>query len=228
MSNIRRFRKTHKKHSKKNASYKQLRIHRQPTTNSSHSQSAHTKIYKGGIGEAQGFPQCTTLSQFQMTDGVLANFGRHFKSPSDCFISALQLFNIVDLRSANLMRISSAGRTGFLKTQIEVIFIYLLGNNFDFKSTYNYDEFAGWIQNLLQPGFGVLAGYEGHVFVIAKGADGTIAYIDPQVPPNGMMCDVRQCENTYLKNKPAPWYLLFNSPEHLSEAQQQQVAEYRP
>lgn len=219
MTTIRRFRKTHKKHSKKNASYKQLRIHRQPV---------HTKIYKGGIGEAQGFPQCTTLSSFHMTDESITNFGRNFQSPSDCFISALQLFNVLDVRSADLMRISSAGSTGFKKEQIEVVFIYLLGNNFDFKATYNYDEFASWIHNLLQPGFGVLAGYAGHVFVIARVGDGRLVYIDPQVPPEGMICDVVQCENTYLKNKPAPWYLLFNSPEQLSEEQKYQVAQYRP
>ena len=228
MTNIRRFRKkTHKKHTKKNASHKR--------------QSAHAKIYKGGLGEAYGFPQCTILSQFQMSDQSLTNFARHFKSPSDCFISALQLFGIVDVRSANLMRISSAGRSGVSIPQIETTFIYLLGNNFCYKPTNNYDEFTHWIQTLLNPGHAVLAGYKGlppnasgvssnvpggHVFVIAKTDNNTIIYIDPQVPPDGMICDVSQCENTFLRNKQGPWYLLFNSAEKISDIQQQQIVEY--
>jgi len=213
MTNIRRFnKKTHKKHSKKNASHKR--------------QSTNTKIYKGGLGEAQGFPQCTILSQFQITDQAITNFARHFKSPMDCFISALQLFGVLDVRTANLMRISSAGRTGFLIPLVETTFIYLLGYNFCYKPTNNYDEFTHWIQTLLNPGHAVLAGYEGHVFVIAKTDNNTIVYIDPQIQPNGMICDVTQCENTFLKNKRGPWCLLFNSAEKISDIQQQQVVEY--
>jgi len=218
MTTIRRFKKkTHKKHSKKNASHKRIRSHRQP---------AYAKIYKGGIGEERGFPQCTSLSQFKMTNESITKFGRHFQSPNDCFINALELFGILDVKSANLMRISSAGQSGFSKSQIEIIFIYILGNNFDFKPTNNYDEFASWIHTLLHPGFAVLGGYKGHVFLIAKLADNTIIYIDPQIPPNGIICDVRQCENQYLKNSPKPWYLLFNSVEKLSNIQQQQIVQY--
>ena len=216
MTTIRRFRKTHKKHSKKNASYKQLRIHRQPT---------HIKIYKGGIGEAHGFPQCTTLSQFQITDEALTNFGRVFQSPSDCFINALQLFNIIDGMNANLMRISSAGRTGFEKEQIEIIFIYILRYNFDFKATYDYNQFTIWVQSLLQVGYGVLGGYTGHVFIIARRSDNSLVYIDPQIP---VICDVSTCQDTYLSNQRGPWYLLFHSLEQLTVEQEQQVAQYKP
>ena len=102
-------------------------------------------------------------------------------------------------------------------------------------------EFTHWIQTLLNPGHAVLAGYKGlppnasgvspnvpggHVFVIAKTDNNTIIYIDPQVPPDGMICDVSQFENTFLRNKQGPWYLLFNSAEKISDIQQQQIVEY--
>ena len=114
-------------------------------------------------------------------------------------------------------------------------------HNFCYKPTNNYDEFTHWIQTLLNPGHAVLAGYKGlppnasgvssnvpggHVFVIAKTDNNTIIYIDPQVPPDGMICDVSQCENTFLRNKQGPWYLLFNSAEKISDIQQQQIVEY--
>jgi hypothetical protein len=159
-------------------------------------------------------PQSNIMSQFEMTDNNITSFKRFIKSPMDCFINALQLMGLIDTMQSNMLRIS-AGNVGFSKEQIEKIFILQKGNNFTFKPTKNYIEFAETIKNNLKPGHAVFAGYTGHVFILARFIDGRIMFIDPQI---NTFCDVEKCENN-IKNKGDEYFLLFNSEEKLNNSQ---------
>lgn len=191
-----------------------------------------TRKHKGGYGETVGFPECTNLSQFVISDYNIQNFSRHFSSPMDCFINALQLYGAIDEMCANLMRISGVGRKGFSKEELEIIFMYITGYNYDFKTTTNYDDFVKQIENNILPGHAVFSGYQdiyegksiSHVFIIAKTSDNKIVYIDPQIP---IICDVEMCQNLYLRQHQT-WYLLFNSTIKLNNFQIQYVKNQVP
>ena len=133
----------------------------------------------------------------------------------DCVINALQIFGALDIKSSNILRISCAGDAGFYKEQIEKIFILLLGNNFNFKSSDNYQEFVEIIEKTLLPGHGVFAGYTGHVFIIARKENGVIMLIDPQ--RSSIVCEINECQD-YIRNK-KEYYLLFQSPEKMTPTQ---------
>lgn len=181
------------------------------------------KKMRGGVGEMHGFPPCTILSQFKITDEQLLSFNRAVPSPMDCFINALQILGVVNSITANIMRISSSGRIGFSKEEIETIFVMLTGYNHDFKSTESFEEFSQWIGKLLLPGHVVFAGYEGntkHVYLIGRRIDGMLVYIDPQV---GIVCDLstKECQGYLVNNK--IYRLMFNSAEKLSLEQLRQI-----
>jgi hypothetical protein len=76
----------------------------------------------GGMLEDHGLPKATELSQFGITDENLLTFDRVFPAPMDCFINALQLMGVLNPLTANIMRVSTLGVTGFTKPQIEIIF----------------------------------------------------------------------------------------------------------
>jgi len=160
------------------------------------------------------FPACDILSQFVISDINIMNFKRYLHSPRDCVINALQIFGILDVISANVMRMFTVN-TNIQKEQIEHIFVLTFGNNFEFKSTSCFNEFTLNINNLLKPGNGVFAGYLGHVFILARLTNGDIIFIDPSLH---QMCDVRLM-NEYLENCPKPYFLLFNSNKRLSDEQ---------
>lgn len=177
------------------------------------------KKMRGGMGEQYGFPHCNNLSQFKITDEQLLSFKRIAPTPMDCFINALQIIGVVNNITANIMRLSSAGKTGFTSEEIEKIFIFLSGHNHDFKATGSPQEFSEWIAKNVFPGHVVFAGHEGgnnHVYLIGRGIDGTIVYIDPQL---GIMCDLstQECQG-YLKNNRV-YRLMFNSQGKLSPEQ---------
>ena len=184
------------------------------------------KKHTGGMLENNGLPVCNILSQFRITDEAILQFNRTFDAPMDCFINALQIMNVLDTKAANIMRISTLGMIGFNKEQIEIIFIYSYGTNFDFKNTNNYNEWVNMIKQLLKPGNVVFAGYTGHVFLIGRFLNGEIIYIDPSIP---VLCSLSNyaCEQHLPINKPGfEWFLLFNSQEKLSVQQQKLVIEY--
>ena len=141
----------------------------------------------------------------------------------DCFINALQLMGVLDPLSANIMRVSTLGVTGFTKPQIEIIFSFTFRKNFDFKSTNNFDEWAQWINHYLQPNHVVFAGYSGHVFVIGRMNHGMLVYIDPQVP---VFCNLNTPECEALLRGKAEYYLLFNSTEQLTQQQEETIIAY--
>jgi hypothetical protein len=178
---------------------------------------------QGGIGETHGFPPCNNLSQFKITDEQILGFKRISPTPMDCFINALQILGVIDNITANIMRISSAGKTGFTSEEIEKIFIYLSGHNHDFKSTGSPQEFSEWIAKNLLPGYVVFAGHEGgnnHVYLIGRELGGKLLYIDPQV---GILCDLstEECQGYLINNR--VYRLLFNSVEKLSPGQLTQL-----
>jgi hypothetical protein len=64
-----------------------------------------------------------------MSDDNIRGFERLVYKRNDCFINAIQLFGALDTVNANILRISSAGDTGFTEEQIERIFILKLGKS---------------------------------------------------------------------------------------------------
>ena len=173
----------------------------------------------GGIAESQGFPACHNLSIFPISDENILKFKRVFRSPMDCFINALELLGAISSLTANMMRISSLGKNGFTKEEIEKIFILITGCNHDFKSTPNSMEFSQWITANLPPGNVVFAGYGGqakHVYLIGRRQDGVIVYIDPQI---GTICDLRlgTCQK-YIANNTL-FRLMFHSTARLTHDQ---------
>ena len=172
MSKTRRFRKKNKKQKRK-------------------SKTLHRKKYIGGVGNSIGFPPCTDVSIFNIENSQIETFRRELNVGADCFISALQIFGLLDSKCANIIRMSSAATiTGFDRRQMERIFIYLIGVNFCFKKYDSFEDFRGTIERNLKPGNAVFVGYETmkpnlqifrHVFIIARTKDKSIVIIDPQI-----------------------------------------------
>lgn len=178
----------------------------------------NTKKYlsKGGFAEQYGFPLCNNLSVFPLNDKNIMSFRRVLNSPMDCFINALQVFGLLDETCANIMRISSAGRsTGFQKEEVEKIFILLTGYNYDFNNTNNYNLFEAQLK-FVQPNYGVIAGYSGigtgHIFIIARSSNGELYYIDPQIGKFALYNESKYLIESQGRN----YHLLFHSNEKLT------------
>lgn len=193
------------------------------------------------VNRELALPKCDKLSQFPISDTNIDGFKRYVNRPNDCVINALQLMNVLDKTSGNIMRLSIVGYTGVSKEQIESMFIVSLRHNFEFKSSRNYNEFAETIKQTLKPGHAVFAGYKTdnpvenesiagkHVFILARTKKdgmvkdvqypaGTILYIDPQLSVG--ICDIAHCENMVLPTgRDTTWFLLFNSESHLTDRQ---------
>ena len=174
---------------------------------------------RGGIGEQHGFPFCDSLSLFPITNEQIASFSRNIQSPMDCFINALQLLGVINHLTANIMRISSAGKTGFLQEEIEKIFILITGHNHDFRAAPSSEDFSRWISTYLPPGHVVFAGHQGssnHVYLIGRTLDGRISYIDPQL---GTICDLQSEECQKFISDNTLFRLMFNSSTKLTSDQ---------
>lgn len=176
---------------------------------------------KGGLGEGYGLPPCVNLTYFRITDDQINSFKAVVHSPMDCFINSLQLLGIINNVTADIMRISTAGKTGFTQEEIEKIFILLTGHNHDFKGTNSPDDFSIFIAKNLPAGNVVFAGHEGqskHVYLIGRTHDGIIKYIDPQI---GQICDLssEECQKFISNNK--TFRLMFNSRDRLTRDQLQ-------
>ena len=154
------------------------------------------------------------LSQFTMTDERIQNFKRFVKSPRDCFINAMQLMGMIDIFSANILRISFAGELGFKKEQIELIFTLKTSKPFKFYQM-NYEKFYDTIKNKLEAGNVVFAGYTGHVFLIGKIQNGDIVYIDPQTEIGICYLSDENCEKL-IQNK-GDYFLMYHTETLLSK-----------
>lgn len=176
------------------------------------------KKVKGGFGPEHGLPLATILSLFHILDENITGFTRYLSSPNDCFINALQVFGLLNTSCANIMRISSTGRIGFTKEEIEAVCILLTGLNFDFINSSDYNKFEQTISSI-PPNYGVLAGYSDaftkHVFIVARNSSGEIILIDPQLNYLGKYEDARHLIYAPGRN----YYLLFQSPNKLTPDQ---------
>lgn len=192
------------------------------------------KIYKGGlVFDGILLPITTELVQFPITNESILSFNRIFVTPMDCVISALQVIGALDNIAANIMRITSLGRSiGITKEEIEIIFIYLYNKNFGFMSFENVGEWESAIA-LLEKNRVFFAGFKvgggGHVFLIARDNDGNLLYIDPQQTP--ALCNVLDplCNlNQIIKDNQGNivLYLLYNSQDTLNDEQQLSVVDY--
>ena len=188
-----------------------------------------TKNIDPALGDTD-FPPCTIISTFVMSDANIQSFNRLIRSPMDCFINALQLIRILDQRTADIMRISTSGVVGFSQKQIELIFMYTLKKNFNFKRFYRFDTWQQEITQHMPLSTCVFAGYRmgmndgaGHVFIIAKNNNGIIFYIDPQL---NTMCNITEPDcQAHLINKNF-YFILYNSRATLTVSQNLKVAKY--
>ena len=176
--------------------------------------------------QAPNLPECAVLSEFPFTQDSIAQYRsvvpRHASS-RDCFINALQLLRGLDETTANIMRVSSAGVSGFTHEQIVRIFILITGFHYELKLLTNHDFWSMLRQ--LKRDHAVLAGVKaqlfgiGHVFLIRRNADDRLEYLDPQI---NTICDLEaptpECDAIIR----LPWhYLLFQSTVKLSRDQLQ-------
>ena len=223
MSKTRKFRKHYKKQKKQKKKSKTL--HRK-------------KKYIGGFGEGVGFPTCTNVTKFKITNTQIAKFKRDLNMGMDCFINALQIFGLLSSKCANILRLSSAARTGFTTEEMESIFIYLNNRNFCFKP---YDSFTGFrdiIQRNLNPGEALFVGFYTigpdsrsffHVFIIARSTDGVAVIIDPQQIPEKVALLNDEGISKYLlfpRNRTL-YYILHSSSEELNINQLEYVKDIR-
>lgn len=134
-------------------------------------------------------------------------------SPKDCFINILQLLGFLDENSANIMRISAAGRTGFTKEEIEKVFILLLRYNFEFVSIKDYWTWLG-LASVIKPGEVAFVGAGNadggsHVFLIGKSHDLSLFIIDPTV---NKYCKIGEpCQLEFLPPTTTSLYILKHS-----------------
>lgn len=176
------------------------------------------KKVKGGFGPQHGLPACTELALFPIIDENILSFRRYLNSPMDCFINALQVFGLLDVLCANIMRISSVGRqSGFSKEDMEGILILLTGYNFNFSSD-NFVKFENELMTI-PVNYGVLAGWDGpsgkHVFIIARNSIGELILIDPQINYLGKYENYRNS----IYSPTRIFYLLLKSTEKLTPDQ---------
>jgi len=176
-------------------------------------------IYKGGVR-----PECEgeyMLTQFQITDANIASFMRNVLSPFDCVINALQLIGMLDMYSANLLRITIVGQYGIDEHQIKKIFILYYGYNFEFEPIPSFQDFSNMI-SCLEVGNVAFAGYQdahagAHIFLIGRKTDGLFYYIEPQRNTICNLSEDPECLR-YIANKQV-YYLLKNNLTRLTDAQ---------
>lgn len=182
------------------------------------------KIMKGGsiFNYTQfGIQEPTILVEINISDQNLCNFRRYIGSPMDCLINAIQLIGLIDMNAANLLRISSAGSTGFTIEQISSIFILYSRKFCLFRQMIDFNTFATQLTKM-RPGTVSLGGYNSggfsHVFLIGKTTTGIMVYIDPQQTVNTFCnLDKEECVNV-LKNKDY-YFLLYHNNTILTDQQ---------
>lgn len=176
--------------------------------------------------QAPNLPECTLLTQFVVEQDSIAQYISivpRSASYMDCFINALQLLRVLDAQTANIMRVSSAGVSGFTHVQIVSIFIILTGRHHDFKRL-PLEEFWMMLHHLPR-GNAVLAGFRGqffgigHVFLIRKTVDDRLEYLDPQT---NTICDLETPECRAIITSQPEHHMLFHSPVSLSTDQLRQ------
>ena len=150
------------------------------------------------------------VAQFKITDDAITKFRRWIKKPRDCVINAMELLGILNQQNADIARIL-IGDIGAQIKQIEDIFEVVEPKfNWNFYKFTNIQRLAHFTSNELKPEHAIFCGYmgnEGHVFLITKGIDNKVYYIDPQVDA---ICnlDTKECFN-FIGEKNAYYILQF-------------------
>jgi FtsZ-binding cell division protein ZapB len=139
----------------------------------------------------------------------------------------MQLLQILNNQSANIMRVSTAGSMGFTDFEMEAILSCSLLYNFQYYQYTIYDEWKMLISTL-QPNHVILAGYtkdngSEHVFLIGCQHNRNIVYIDFQNPEGSIV----NYNDGYF-NRFVRWKLLFRSYEQLQPEQLQDIISIIP
>lgn len=137
--------------------------------------------------------QRSEIASFSMQYFDINEFGRTKPKPRDCVINAMELLQLMDKRSADLMRIM-VGDRGIFEGQLVDCFnlVYEEDNvSFQFQSYSNPDTLIKYVKEDLGPNNVIFCGYDDkHVFLIGKGLDGNIYLIDPQLNLPNQMCNM--------------------------------------
>ena len=204
-----------------------------------------SKIYNGG-----GFGGDIHLSPMMVpiTNTQFDEFNRTFQNNMDCFITAIQMLGYIDLRTADLMRMTFNGIVGgFFPEQMDCIMMYLTHRNQDFRRC---DSIEHWWQHItgvpnvftgLAPGQAYIAGYlgattNGHIFIIARASNPTEGtecnpvfpvYIIDVVGPNKRIIEINDSNYRTIMNDPSgdvrSFHIMYYNPVELLTAAQQQI-----
>jgi len=165
------------------------------------------------------------MAAFSMSDSQLDGFKRHVAHSSDCVINAMQLLGLIDERTGDLMRITAMPLSGFHQQQIEKLMERTTGYKYDFRSSSSYREFLTAVTQL-EADRAIFCGIKrsngtSHAFIIGRGRNGTLYFIDPQIP---IICDINDpaCSR-HIRENVTEWFILFRSDQELSRVQLEQA-----
>jgi hypothetical protein len=165
------------------------------------------------------------MAAFPMSDSQLDGFKRHVPHSSDCVINAMQLLGLIDERTGDLMRITAITLKGLSKEQIEKLMERTTGYKYDYRSSSSYQDFFA-AATQLEAGRAIFCGIKrsngtSHAFIIGRGLNGTLYFIDPQIP---IICDINDPScSAHIRENVTEWFILFRSDQELSRVQLEQA-----
>lgn len=174
---------------------------------------------------AYGQVETPFMAAFPMSDSQLDGFKRHVPHSSDCVINAMQLLGLIDERTGDLMRITAMPLRGFHQQQIEKLMERTTGYKYDFRSKSSYEDFFA-AATQLEAGRAIFCGIKrsngpSHVFIIGRGLNRTLYFIDPQIP---IICDINDPScSIHIRENVTEWFILFRSDQELSRVQLEQA-----
>ncbi len=220
------------------------------SSSSSKSFSKSSNLHVGG-----GFSGDVTLSPMMIpiTNEGINGFYRTFQSNMDCFINAIQILGFIDVRTADLMRMTyNSIVSGFYPEQIDCIMMYLTNRNQELRRCVSIEH---WWQHItgvpgvfpgLTPGHAYIAGYlnenaPGHIILVAKATnpvEGTECnpvypvFIIDVLGENKRISIIDDSNFRTIMN-PDPgdariFYIMYSSPIELTDEQRQAVIDAIP
>ena len=164
------------------------------------------------------------VATFKFSYDKIREFKRIVKK-KDCVINAIQLLGIADVNSANIMRIMVGG-VGLSIKQIEDIFeVVKESYKWGFKEI-NIETLSYIVSNKMTPMSAIFCGYKrknGHVFLIVKGYNNEILYIDPQLGyPCSLLTDT--CFNM-IKDMDSYYVLVYEKKKYIEVKDEDVVME---
>lgn len=204
-----------------------------------------SKIYNGGGfgGDINLTPMMVPITNTQFDE-----FNRTFQNNMDCFITAIQMLGYIDLRTADLMRMTYNGIAGgFYSDQMDCIMMYLTNRNHDFRRCNSIEH---WWQHItgvpgeftgLAPGHAYIAGYlgettTGHIFIIARASNPTEGtecnpvfpvYMIDVLGPSKRIIEINDSNFHTIMNDPSgdvrSFHIMYYNPVELLTVEQQQI-----